>query len=91
MIELGYLFMFKNIFNLEPSQTQSLISYIVLPWSFKIIYGILTDTFPICKSRKRSYIILMGSIQCMAALVSAVWSQSSPYVITICGVCIYLS
>lgn len=52
--------LFKNTFGLEPSQSQSLISYIVLPYSPKIFYGIITDTFPICKSRKRSYIILGG-------------------------------
>ena len=34
-----------------------------LPWTPKLFYGILADTFPICKSRKRSYIILMGLIQ----------------------------
>jgi len=34
-----------------------------LPWTIKILYGIFTDTFPICGSRKRNYIILMGIVQ----------------------------
>ena len=91
MLELAYLDIFKNVFGLEPSETQNLMSYIILPWTPKLFYGILTDTFPICKSRKRSYIMLMGTLQCIAALVSAIWSNSNAYVITICGFFIYLA
>ena len=46
------------------------MSVMTLPWTPKLFYGIITDTFPICKSRKRSYIILMGMMQgiCSAAI-----------------------
>jgi hypothetical protein len=40
-----------------------------LPWTIKIVYGIFTDTFPICGSRKRNYIILMGFIQGAVLLI----------------------
>ena len=60
MIDIAFLHMFKDTFGLEPAETQALIAYIALPWAPKIIYGIISDTFPICKSRKRSYLILMG-------------------------------
>ena len=91
MLELAWLNMFKNTFELEPSKTQSLISYIFLPWTPKLFYGLLTDTFPICKSRKRSYIILMGMIQCIAALITAVMPESSASLVTVCGFFIYLA
>ena len=29
----------------------------------KLFYGFFTDTFPICGSRKRNYLILMGLVQ----------------------------
>jgi BT1 family len=42
-----------------------------IPWAPKIFYGLFTDTFPICGSRKRNYIILMGLIQtaCLAVVI----------------------
>ena len=68
MATLAYLDIFKREMGLEPSETQTLMSVMVLPWSPKLIYGIVADTFPICKSRKKSYITLMGLIQCICAL-----------------------
>lgn len=62
MLEVAFLSMFKNTFSLEPSESQSLMAYIMLPWTPKLFYGIITDSFPICKSRKRSYIIIMGAV-----------------------------
>ena len=60
MLTLAFLDMFKNEFHLEPAETQFFMSVMTLPWTPKLFYGIICDTFPICKSRKRSYIILMG-------------------------------
>ena len=62
MLTLAFLDIFKNEFELEPARTQFLTSVMILPWTPKLFYGIITDTFPICKSRKRSYIILMGML-----------------------------
>jgi len=63
MLQLAFLDIFKQDFGLEPADTQFLIAVMTLPWTPKLFYGILADTFPICKSRKRSYIILMGLVQ----------------------------
>ena len=89
MIDVAFLQIFKNTFNLEPSETQTLEAYIALPWAPKIIYGIITDTFPICKSRKRSYLILMGLIQVIFALIIAFFPESSAGLVCFCGVMIY--
>ena len=62
MLTLAFLDMFKNEFRLEPANTQLMMGVMTLPWTPKLFYGIISDTFPICKSRKRSYLILMGLI-----------------------------
>ena len=71
MMTLALLDMFKNKYKLEPAYEQELQAILLLPWTPKLFYGIITDTFPICGSRKKSYIILMGMIQCAASLCIA--------------------
>ena len=44
------------------------MAYMTLPWTPKLLYGIFVDTFPICGSKK-SYIFLMGSLECLSALM----------------------
>jgi len=39
------------------------MSIIHIPWSIKIVYGLLSDNVPIAGSNRKSYIILMGIIQ----------------------------
>lgn len=44
----------------------------VLPWTPKIIYGILSDTFPLFGSRKKSYLIIMGLLQTITCILLAI-------------------
>jgi len=71
MAILALLDIFKSEFGLEPATTQSYMAIMVLPWAPKLLYGIVADTFPICGSRKRSYIILMGLLQALFAGIVA--------------------
>jgi MFS family permease len=79
MITLALLDIFKNKYDLQPATTSAYLSYVNLPWSQKLLYGIFTDTFPIFGSRKKSYIILCGTIQCLTNLAIAVydWHDAS--------------
>jgi len=86
MASLAYMDLFKTRYGLEPSQTQFLASIVMIPWTPKVVYGIITDTFPIFGSRKRSYIILMGLIQFLAAIMIATVSFESVY-----PVCFFLT
>ena len=43
----------------------------LLPWTPKLMYGILTDTFPLFGSRKRNYLILMGLLQGICLLLAS--------------------
>lgn len=44
------------------------MSMIHIPWSVKIVYGLLSDNIPIMGTNRKSYIILMGIIQFIALI-----------------------
>ena len=50
-----------------------MMTIITLPWAPKIFYGILIDTFPICGSTKRSYLVLLGLIVSVAILICGIF------------------
>ena len=41
----------------------SYTSMLSVTWSIKIVYGLISDNFPIMGSRRKSYIIIAGIIQ----------------------------
>jgi BT1 family len=89
IVSLAYLNMFTSQYKLEPSETQYLSSLIMLPWSPKLVYGILIDTFPIFGSRKRNYLILMSVIMTitssLVALVKFQEASSVAILLTLMG------
>lgn len=60
MVSMAMNYMFLNVYGISPSQATFYITLTNLPWSPKIIYGIVTDCLPICGSGKRSYVFIMG-------------------------------
>ena len=67
--------MFKKIYNLTPNQLQIQLAFILFPWDFKILYGIISDTvmlpcFPI-GSRKGWLVIFSLSQTALLLVVSA--------------------
>ena len=63
MTALAFLDIYKTDYGLEPEQTQALIGTMSLSWTPKLFYGIISDTFPIFGTRKKSYIVVMGMLQ----------------------------
>jgi MFS family permease len=45
----------------------------------KIFYGILTDTFPLCGSTKKSWLRVLGTIFCISATLSGFYDGDSPW------------
>jgi hypothetical protein len=62
---------------LEPDYVQALGTYIALPWTLKLIYGMICDSVPLCGSRKKSYIILLAFIQFFCAVAIAYFAKKS--------------
>ncbi len=56
-----------------------------LSWTPKLFYGIISDTFPICGTRKKSYIMLMGLLQFSTAWTIAMVPFENPVMICILG------
>jgi MFS family permease len=73
--------LFKQYLNLQPDESQFISSIISLPWSFKIIYGIISDNLPICGSRRRVYVMINGGMQSFALLMLVANISSSVYFI----------
>lgn len=82
-LSLAVMDYFKLYLKLEPSYSQYLISLVSLPWSFKILYGLVADNIPICGSRRKSYIIINGVLQFASMIVLAYDSSSNEAVITL--------
>ena len=68
----------KNYYMLEPTQSQLLTTIIFLPMSIKFIFGIISDTVPICGSRKKSWLIIWNVISAISSLIcAAVYIESA--------------
>ena len=59
------------------------MSLISLPWSFKILYGLVSDNIPICGTRRKSWIIIMGLIEVISLLILFFTLPEDPIVVII--------
>jgi hypothetical protein len=74
--------LFKDTFKLEPGYLQVLSSFIGLPWSLKIFYGIISDNYPLYGSRRKSYLFLMSCIQLVTMLALFSYTGTNEVVVT---------
>ena len=50
----------------------------MIPWTIKIVYGLLSDNLPICGSHRRSYLVI-GSFMQLAAMMSLALNSQPAY------------
>ena len=50
--------LFKSVYKLDPGDVQTIQAFTFLPWSLKIVYGLISDNFPIYGSRRKSYLLI---------------------------------
>ena len=62
MVLLAVQDLFKQYLKLDPGLMTGYTTLIGLPWSIKIIYGLISDNVPIAGTRRKSYIIIMGVV-----------------------------
>ncbi|GAB9476414.1 Folate-biopterin transporter [Globisporangium polare] len=65
--------------NSSGTQVVTASTLVVLPWSFKVFYGIASDCFPIGGYRRRPYMIIGWTICFVMLLVMAVTPVGKPY------------
>lgn len=63
--------------NAQPSQQNTLVVLMTVPWSFKLIYGFLSDVFPICGLRRKPYLAFGYLLSSACYLSLAVMPQAS--------------
>lgn len=51
---------------MNAEQITQALAVVILPWSIKPLYGLITDLFPIAGYRRRSYLLLMTGLACAA-------------------------
>ena len=62
------VFMIESLV-MEPSQQNTISVLQMMPWSFKLVYGFLSDACPICGLRRKPYLFLGYAITSLAYLV----------------------
>ncbi|RLN54039.1 hypothetical protein BBJ29_003169 [Phytophthora kernoviae] len=67
----------NNYLHLNGYQTLSARVLLSLPWSFKVIIGIVSDCFPIMGSRRRAYMVV-GWLVCSGTLLVLVFMNQEP-------------
>ncbi|GMF31966.1 unnamed protein product [Phytophthora lilii] len=67
----------NNYLHLNGYQTLSARVLLSLPWSFKVIIGIVSDCFPIYRSRRRVYMVV-GWLVCSVMLLVLVFANQEP-------------
>lgn len=60
--ELAIQYYFKDELHIEPARLSQIFSLILIPWTIKPFFGIITDLFPICGYRRKIYMIICGII-----------------------------
>jgi len=55
--------LYKAYLYQEPADMAMYSSLMALPWSFKVLYGLITDNVPILGLKRRPYLILFGLLQ----------------------------
>lgn len=58
-------------------------SIIMLPWSFKVIYGIVSDNVPVFGLRRRPYLIFFGLLQFVMMYLAYAYDGDSAVQLTI--------
>lgn len=70
---------FKLYLNMESYQVSAAGMVIQLPWSYKTFFGVLSDHYPICGYRRKSYILIGWAICFVALMVLAYSPHEEPY------------
>lgn len=77
VIDLAIQFFFKDVLQVQPADVSKLISIYMIPWLIKLIFGLLTDTFPIYGYRRKFYIIICGVLDCFSLILISFIKQST--------------
>lgn len=58
LLELGLYIVFKEKLNLQAGEITLLLAIMALPWIFKFLMAIMSDSVTLCGTRRKSYLII---------------------------------
>ena len=77
LVYLAAADLFKAYYHMDPGRVQTLQAFTFLPWSIKIVYGLISDNFPIFGSRRKSYLLIMSLLQFLSMIILGMISTNS--------------
>ncbi|CAH0480483.1 unnamed protein product [Peronospora belbahrii] len=69
---LAVNYFFKENLQLQPAESQSLLTVMMVPWGIKPLYGIISDSLPLFGYHRKSYMMLCSVIGMVSTLTLAV-------------------
>lgn len=84
-LDLSLLNLFKNTLKLDVGEVQIFMGLISVPWSFKIVYGFMSDNISVLNSKRRGHVLLNAAC-CITSMASIIifGSQFGKYFVTFC-------
>ncbi|KAG6958953.1 hypothetical protein JG688_00010306 [Phytophthora aleatoria] len=76
--ETVYPFM-QQYLNCSGAQVAAAKELVILPWSFKVFYGIMSDCFPLFGFRRRPYMVIGWAVCIAMLLLMAIMPIGQPY------------
>lgn len=76
--DLAIQYIYKDVFGLSPASVSSLISFTYIPWFLKLLYGFISDSFPIFGYRRKPYLVIFTFIN-LASLFGLAFIQFNIY------------
>ena len=76
----------KDHYKVDPGTNAIYNTAIMLPWGCKLLYGVIFDSFPVCGSRKKAWMIILSFIMTITSSMATFVDFETPLV-----VCILLS
>jgi folate/biopterin transporter len=66
--QLSVSYLIKDTLKLQPAASQTVMTTASFPWNVKPLYGVLSDSLPLCGYHRKSYLILINLIGAFAYL-----------------------
>ena len=82
--DLALNYLYKDDLHLMPPQVTRINSLIIIPWIIKPVYGLISDTLPICGYRRKPYLFIFGCVSIFC------WYMMALYVNTVEEVVFYI-
>lgn len=73
---MAMMYFFKDTLHLNIAQVSFYNSILNFIWVLKPVFGFITDSFPICGSHRRSYLIIFSVVGSLGWFLLAVWVKT---------------